>query len=185
VTNLNRVLRRFKPEQHDMRVTHGGLAGPIFICPFTAIALTTAGPVDLFFIANAAAGRLAIREVRLGQYTEFGDAQAELFSIQLMTGTTSTAVGTALSPQNVRQHTGASTAAFSVAGPSTPLSSTASAALRMADAWNVAARWFWRPAEDERPVLNASQKAVLRLASTPNDAITLNGTLTLQALGQG
>jgi hypothetical protein len=159
--------------------------GPVFTVPFSAQALTT-NPQDLFFITNASVGRLAINEIRLGQYTEFADAQAELLSLLLMLGTTSAAVGTTITPQNVRQHTGASTAAFEVSGPSTTLSSTTSAVVRVADSWNVAGGWFYRPdlVLTERIVLEASQKAVLRMTA-PNDALTLNGTLTLQSLGIG
>ena len=157
--------------------------GPVFTAPFTAQALTT-NPQDLYFVTNASVGRLAIRQVKIDQYTEFGDAQAEKLSMTLMVGTTSTAVGTAITPQNVRQHTGFPTAAFTVAGPTTTLSSTTSAVVRDADAWNVAANYLHLPHEDERIVLEAGQKAVLRM-SAPNDAMTVNGTITLQALGQG
>jgi hypothetical protein len=40
------------------------------------------------------------------------------------------------------------------------------------------------PSMDERFVLEAGQKMALRM-SAPNDAMTLNGTITLQSLGIG
>jgi hypothetical protein len=163
--------------------------GSVYTAPFSAQVLTT-NAQDLFLVTAPSAGRLAINKIVIGQYTEFGDAQAELLSMQMMIGTTSTSTsaGTLITPQNVRQHTGAPTAGFTVAGPSTVLSSTTSAVVRLADVWNVAAGWLHLPmadpSMDERFVLEAGQKMALRM-SAPNDAMTLNGTITLQSLGIG
>src|SRR5689334_3240720 len=139
-----------------MSYRHRG--GPVFTAPFSATTLTT-NAQDLFFVTAPSGARVAIREIRLGQYTEFGDAQAELLSLQILTGTTSTGVGTSITPRNVRQHTNAPTAAATVNAPSTTLCSTASAILRLADSWNVAGGWYYKPDERERIVLNAAQKA--------------------------
>lgn len=158
------------------------VAGPIFNAAFSAAALTTAGPSDLFHITAPANSRVAISEIRLGQYSEFGDAQSELLSLTLLIGTTSAAVGSTITPRNVLRHTGAPTAGTAVSAPSTTLSSTASATLIIADAMNVAAGYWLSPAEGDRIVLNPGQRAVLRM-STPNDPITMNGTLSFQEIG--
>lgn len=155
--------------------------GPVFTAPFSAVALTT-NPYDVFHITAPANARVALREVRLGQYSEFGDAQAELLSLQIMVGTTAASTGTAITPQNVLRHTGAPTAGTAVVGPSTALASTASATVLIADAWNVEAGYWLSPAECDRIVLDPGQRAILRMTA-PNDAVTLNGTLMFQEMG--
>ena len=158
--------------------------GPIFTYPFSATALSTTGNTDLWCVTAPSAARLAIREIRLGQYSDFGDAQAELLSLLYWTGSTAIGGGTAITGQNYKRYTGAATAASSVTGPSTTLASTTSAAVVIADVWNVAAPYLYIPKPDERIILGIGQRFNLRI-STPNDPLTLNGTLVLQDLGAG
>jgi hypothetical protein len=156
--------------------------GPVFMAPFSAVALTT-NPQDMFFVTAPAASRVEIREVFISQYSDAGDAEAEMLPMTLLVGTTSLAVGSTITPRNVLRHTGAPTAGTAVSAPSTTLSSTASAVLMLADAMNVAAGWRYMPAECDRVVLNPGQKAVFRMGA-PNDALTVNGTLTFQEIGK-
>ena len=158
-------------------------SGPIFTFAFSAISLSTAGPADLFFFTAPSNSRVSVREVRLGQYTEFGDAQAELLPIQLMTGSTGTGAGTAIVGLNVQRHTGGPTAGSSLTGPTTTVASTASAVVNLSDSFNVAAGFYYKPDWDERIVVPPSGKFMLRVG-TPNDALTLNGTIVLQEIGK-
>lgn len=155
--------------------------GPVFTAPFSAVILST-NPYDVFHITAPSNARVAIREVRLGQYSEFGDAEAELLSIQIMVGTTAASTGTAITPLNVLRHTGAPTAGTAVVGPSTALASTASATVLIADSLNIAAGYWLSPTDCDRIVLNPSQRATIRM-SAPTDAVTLNGTLMFQEMG--
>lgn len=161
---------------------HDGPSGPIFTAAFSAAAMSSAGPSDLFHITASGNSRVAIKEIRLGQYSEAGDAQAELLPLLLMVGTTSAAVGSTITPRNILRHTGAPSAGTAVSAPSTTLSSTASATLMIADSMNVEAGYWLCPAARDRIVLNPGQRAVLRMG-TPNDPFTLNGTVTFQELG--
>jgi hypothetical protein len=78
-----------------------------------------------------------------------------------------------------------STANMSVAGPSTTLSSTSSATVRYSDVWNVAAQYRYVPNVDQATiVIKPSDNCFIRMA-TPSEALTMNGTLTLQELGLG
>lgn len=156
--------------------------GPIFSAPFSATALTT-NAQDLFFVTAPSNSRVAIREIRLGQTSEAGDTEAELLSLTLMRGSTSVAAGSTVTPRNVRGHTGAPIAGTAVSAPSTTLASTDSAALMLADAWNVAAGWWFNPPAAERPVIEPAQTMLLRM-SAPADAMTINGTLVFQELGK-
>lgn len=156
--------------------------GPVFTYPFAASVLTT--NTDVFSLTAPANSRVVIREIRLGQYSDFGDAQAELLSLIMMTGSTALGSTATLSGRNVKRYTGHPTFTTVVTGPSTTLASTTSAVLTFADTWNVAAPYLYMPAWADRPVLGLGQTWVLRM-SAPNDALTVNGTLVLQEVGQG
>ena len=158
-------------------------SGPVFNYAVSASALTTAGPSDLFCITAPSNSRVAVREIRIGQYTEFADAQAELLPLLIMTGSTAISAGTVLTGVNVRHHSGAPTAGSSVSGPSTTVASTASATVLLADSWNVAAGFYWKPDPIERVIIEPSARFVVR-TGTPNDALTLNATLVLQEIGK-
>lgn len=157
-------------------------AGPVYTAPFSAQALTT-NPQDLWCLTASSSSRVVLREIRLGQYTEFGDAQAELLSLQILTGSTAPSSGTAITPRNVKTHSGAPTADSSVVGPSTTLASTTSAVERWADVWNVAAGLLYSPLPAERMVIQPGETLCLRM-SAPADAMTINGTLTFQEIGK-
>ena len=157
--------------------------GSIFLYPFSATIMSTTGPSNLFCVTAPSNSRVALRELRLGQHTEFGDAQAELLSIILLSGSTSIGGGTAITGVNNKRYSGAATAASSVTGPSTTLGSTTSATLVLADSFNVAAGYLYRPPPIERIEIGLSQRLIVHCPSTPNDPITLNGTLVLQELG--
>lgn len=156
--------------------------GPVFTAPFSAVALTT-NTQDMFFVTANSSSRVAIKEINIAQYSDAGDAEAEMLSMSILVGTTSLAVGSTITPRNVLRHTGAPTAGTAVSAPSTTLSSTASAVLMLADVMNVAAGWRYLPAECDRIVLNPGQKLAVRM-SAPNDALTVNGTMTFQEIGK-
>jgi len=157
-------------------------AGPVYTVPFSAQALTT-NENDLFCLVASTDSRVVIREIRLGQYTEFGDAQAELLSLTMMVGSTEESSGTGITPRNVKTHTGAPTADSSVVGPSTTLASTTSANVHWADSWNVAAGLLYSPLPPERLVIQPGEIFNLRM-SAPADTLTMNGTLVFQEIGK-
>jgi hypothetical protein len=164
----------------------GDHGGPIFVYPFSATALTT-NPQDLWCVTAPSNSRLAVREIRFGQYSDPGDAQAEMLSITFMSGSTagSTGAGTAITGLNINRYSTAVVPAASatVNGPSTSLSSTASATVIFADTFNVMGGFRYYPVPAERYIIGMSQRFVVRMTA-PNDALTVNGTLMLQEIGQ-
>ncbi len=158
-------------------------SGPVYTATFSAQTLSSEGPHDLWCVTASTLSRVVIREIRLGQYSDAGDAEAELLSLQILTGSTATSSGSAITPQNVQGHAGAPQAVSSVVGPSTTLASTTSATERWADAWNVAAGLLYAPLPPERIVIEPGQTMCLRM-STPNDELTANGTLLMQEIGK-
>jgi hypothetical protein len=163
----------------------GDHGGPIFTFPFSATALTTQGSVDLWCVTAPSNARVAIREIVLGQYSDPGDAQAEMLSLVFMSGSTAPSSGTAITGLNINRYSTASTPATgcSVVGPSTTLASTVSASVIRAETWNVAGGYRYYPVPAERPIIGMSQRVLIRM-TVPNDALTINGTLMLQEIGQ-
>ena len=159
-------------------------SGPIFNYPFSAVALSTAGPVDLFCVTAPSNSRVAVRGIRWGQHMDFGDAQAELLPITFWTGSTAIGGGTVIAGVNVQRHAGAPTAGSSVTGPLTTLASTTSATVALTNSWNIATGFHYKPGDfRERIVISPGTRFVAR-SGTPNDAFTLSGTLVLQEIGR-
>lgn len=157
-------------------------SGAVYNVPVDSHTLSTAGDTDLFCVTASTLTKLLVREIRIGQYTEFGDAQAELLPIRILTGSTAPSSGTAGSLENVAQHTGALTASSAVVDPSTTLASTVSAKVRVSDSWNVAAGYLYAPLPAERIVVQAGETVCVRVG-LPNDPVDLNATLTVQEIG--
>jgi hypothetical protein len=58
-----------------------------------------------------------------------------------------------------------------------------SASVIRAETWNVAGGYRYYPVPAERPIIGMSQRVLIRM-TVPNDALTINGTLMLQEIGQ-
>lgn len=169
----------------------GDHGGPIFTYPFAASVLSTSGPTDLWCVTGPSNGRYTVREIVLGQYSDPGDAQAEMLSITFLSGSTAPSSGTAITGLNINRYSTAQSPAASctVVGPTTTLASTVSAAVIRAESFNVMGGYRYYPVPAERPVLGLSQRFVIRLTGIAssggvNDPVTMNGTLMLQEIGQ-
>jgi hypothetical protein len=150
----------------------------IFAATFTGIGVTAAQ--DLFELV-AGARRVLVREVVLGQYSEFGTGTAELLPISLIRGnTTAGSGGTAITPGNVSGHAAAAAAVSAVTRNNTTVASGGSPADLRAEAWNIQIPWIWRPILDECFILEAGQLFAVRLNSAPADSITMTGTLLFE-----
>src|SRR5262245_58455282 len=99
----------FQPWEH---------VGPTFIYGFENVTLST-NATDLFCVTASTNSRVVIRHIELGQFSEFGNAQSELLSLRLLTGSTQIGGGTVITGRNIQRHSGAPTAGSSVTGPST------------------------------------------------------------------
>jgi hypothetical protein len=163
----------------------GDHGGPIFTYPFSATALTTGGSIDLWCVTGSSISRTAVREIVFGQYSDAADAQSEMLSVTLMSGSTAPSSGTAITGLNINRYSTAQTpaATCSVVGPSTTLASTTSATVVRAETFNVMGGYRFYPVPAERPIIGLSQRFVVRI-TVPNDALTVNGTLMLQEIGQ-
>lgn len=148
------------------------MAGSIYTATFSAISVTAAQ--DLFEIVAPAAAPVFIREIRFGQYSDAGDAAAELLSVLLMRGHTTTGSGGAgVTPVAALGGTSAAT----VARNNTTVATAGSPETILADAWNIQAGWYYPSDGELRIAIAPSQRFVVRITA-PADAITMNGTIT-------
>lgn len=151
----------------------------IFAATFTGISVTAAQ--DLFELIAPSTRRVQIREVVLGQYSDFGTGTAELLPISLIRGhTTAGSGGTALTPGNLVGHSGAGSAASAVKRNNTTVASGGTGVDLRAETWNVQIPWIWRPILDECFIIDVSQSFVVRLNSAPADGLTMTGTLLFE-----
>lgn len=160
------------------------MSGLVFTVPFAAVAITLAQ--DLFEILAPASSRLELCEVDIGQYSDAGDAQDELISIQILRGHTVTGSGgSAVTPVLYRPWSRASTVVAAV--NNTTVATGGSPVIIHATSFNVRAGWFYRPPvvaprESERPFININERLVVRITA-PADSITVNGTLKFKEIG--
>jgi hypothetical protein len=151
----------------------------VFTAPFAGVAVTAAN--DLWTLTAGATSRLAILEVRFGQYTDFGDAAAEILGVTMRSGDTAGSGGSAVTALNVSRHTGAKATTTTVARNNTTQASGGS--LVWADAWNIQAPFVWLPPDPkQRFIVEAGEVFVVAL-TLPADSITMSGTITFEELG--
>lgn len=154
----------------------------IFVATFAAVAVSAAQ--DVFEIVAPASTRLKIREIRLGQYSDPGDAQAEMLSVQIIRGfTTSGSGGSSVTPVNLSPVSGAAAATATVEANNTTVAQDGTGAVLLADSFNVQRGWRYCPPSEERIEVGVSQRLVVRITA-PADSLTCNGTVVFEEIGK-
>lgn len=157
--------------------------GPIFTATFSAIAVSAAQ--DVFQLTAHATSRIEICEIFLGQYSDAGDAAAEMLSVQLVRGHTTTGSGgSAVTPGNFEPWSRA--AVTTVLRNNTTIAADGTAVILHAEAFNVQGGWLYKPLkteeDNERPKIEAGGIVVVRITA-PADAVTMNGTIKFREIG--
>lgn len=157
----------------------------VFVATFSAVAITAAQ--DLFELVAPSNSRVRLREIRVGQYSDAGDAAAELLSLTVIRGfTTSGSGGSAFTPLKPSAHTGAAAAGSTVEINNTTVAQDGTGSVMLADAWNVQAPWLWQSPDSARDPNNIwvepSARIVVRITA-PADSLTTNGTLIFEEVG--
>jgi hypothetical protein len=162
--------------------------GNVYNVWLQANTLSSGGPNDIYALLTSSGSRIQILDVRLGQAST-NPAAIQSLGVQFFSGTTSTApAGTALTPFNTKRWAGAPTAVTSVTGPTTTLSTTTSATLIYADAFDAASGSFrYKPREDYGVpiVITNSQRFHIRVTQPSSIPVILHGTLTFKEIGFG
>ena len=163
---------------------------PVFTATFSAVAVSAAQ--DVFEIVAHTTTRIRIRKIFIGQYSDAGDAAAEMLSVQVIRGYTVTGSGgSAVTPANLQPWSRASVA--TVAANNTTVANSGTPAILISETFNVQAGWLWSPSQidprrggsldDEFIYLAPGSRLVVRI-TIPADAITMNGTLVFEELAK-
>jgi hypothetical protein len=153
----------------------------VYIATFSAVSVSAAQ--DCFELNTSSTHRVALREVRLGQYSDAGDAAAEMLSVLFVRGyTTSGSGGSTVTPAT-RSGLAVATAAVSTCEiNNTTVANTGTAVVLLADSFNVASGFRYYPSPDDAIILQPSSRFVVRITA-PTDALTMNGTLVFEEIG--
>jgi len=148
----------------------------IFSATFAGVAVTAAQ--DVWELVAPATTKVRLRELRVAQYSDAGDAEAELISIQVIRGNTTTGTGgTTVTPVNLRSWSRAATA--TVKRNNTTVAANGTAAVLIADTFNVASGFWYRPPVEEMIYLDNGERLVVRITA-PADALTTSSTLIFE-----
>ncbi len=154
--------------------------GNLFSATFTAVAVTQAQ--DVFEITAPTTRRVRIHDIRLGQYSDAGDAAAELLSVLVIRGyTVSGSAGSSVTPANLISDS-TRTAQSTVEANNTTVANTGTGVTLISDAWNVQAGAWIAPISDRAAIIiGAGVRLVVRI-TVPADSLTMNGTMIFEEL---
>jgi hypothetical protein len=155
----------------------------IFTATFSAVAVTAAQ--DCFEIVAGSNTRVRILDCKLAQYSDAGDAAAEILSVQVIRGFTTTGSGgAAVTPVNLQPWS--RVASSTVARNNTTVAQNGTGAILVSDGWHVAAGWSLRDSlmvPDGKGIwLEKTTRLVVRI-TIPADSLTVNGTLVFEETG--
>lgn len=157
---------------------------PIYTAVFSGVATGIATPQDVFEITTGTESRVSIREIRIGQFSDFGDAQAEILEVSILRGPAATFAsgsgGTSATPVNLGSWSRAATAAVEVNNTTLAVGGTPDTAL--VDIFNVAAGWWYYPPDAERIHMDSganAERLVVRMTGAADD-LTLSGTIVFE-----
>jgi hypothetical protein len=158
--------------------------GNFYTASFSAVAVS-AGQ-DLIALLADATSRIAICRIEIGQYSDAGDAAAELLPYVIQRGATTVGSGgTAATPVNVRAH-GKSAVTTARVNDTTPAANGTIVTV-LSGTWNVQAGLVYAPRYnehfDERIMVAAGQRLVINLPTAPADALTMSGYVLFEELG--
>lgn len=153
----------------------------IYTVSFTAVAVTA--QQDFFEITPADDKPCKILGLFLGQSSDAGDAQDEQLGLRVIRGfTTGGSGGSAPTPRPNNPSDAA--AGFTAEVNNTTVATTGTTNDLHCDAFNVRAGYpLWLPDGCEWVVTQGQTSLVVRLITTPNDSITMSGTLYVAEQG--
>ena len=147
---------------------------------------TVAEDQDLFRI-TAGDFPVVIRRIELGQYSDAGDAEAEMRPIAIIRGSSAGSGGSSATPVKQRSSMNAA-AATVIVNRDTP---GTGGEIWWSAAFNVMGGWFYPfahipslqyPKDFGTLILEANESAVVNMGTNPDDALTMSGSLEFEEL---
>jgi hypothetical protein len=151
----------------------------IYTAQFNGVAVTA--QQDFFELVAPSTGAVLIHAIELSQTTEVGDAEEEGLLILLKSGQTTSGSGGS-TPASVPLAFGDAAAGAVVEANNTTKATAGTIVTHAAWAWNVRGDFVKIFTPEMRPIVRASRRLTVELATTPADSITLHGTLWFEEL---
>lgn len=159
--------------------------GRVYTAEFHAVSVSA--QQDLFYIKPAADKICHLHAVYLsnvGGTADAGDAQEELWRIEIIKIPATVTVGSgggAFTPTPVNVNDAAAGATVRI-NDTTVATTSGTAIVHHADGMNVRIPYVYLPPPEHRVAIANAAALVVRLVSTPADAVTMNGTIYLSEL---
>ena len=152
--------------------------GRVYTAQVSAVGVTA---IQDFFEVNCPSDAvLCILSIRIAQYSDVGDAAAEMLPVQI-----SKATGTAGSGGSIptaRPHM-LGTVAFGGTVEANNTVQAGTTIVNLSDAFNIRAGWLYQPTEKEFIWMSPSEVLVVELPVAPADSITMEGSITFEVFG--
>lgn len=159
--------------------------GRLYVVEFHAVSI--AAQQDLFYLKPAADKIIWVEDIVLnnvGGTADAGDAQEEMLSIEIIRLPSTVTVGSggsSVTPTPVAMNDAA--AGFTARTNDTTKATTSGTALNVrSDGWNVRVPYLYPPAPEDVPLAANPTALVVRLNTTPADALTCSGTVLVREL---
>ncbi len=152
--------------------------GRVYTAQVSAVAVTVAQ--DFFEVNCPSDAVLRILSCRVGQYSDVGDAAAEMLPVQISKATGT--AGSGGSTPTARPHM-LGTVAF---GGTVEVNNTTQAGttiVLLSEAFNIRAGWLYQPPEIEMFWMSPSEVLLVELPVAPADSLTMEGSITFEVFG--
>ena len=154
------------------------MQGRVYIAEVSAVAVSLIQ--DFWEINCPADAVLALVSCRISQYSDVGDAAAEILPVIISRPTGSAGSGGS-GPTARPVHVGTVAFGGTVEANNTTQAGTTTEIL--SDSFNIRSGWLYQPSEKEMIWLSPSGILVVELPVAPADAITMQGTITFEVFG--
>ncbi len=160
------------------------MAGMTYKAVFKEVAVTALQ--DLFELLCPTDAVIEILSYKIGQSSDFGDAEAEVLAIEWVRGegtVTSGSGGSTPTPSPTQKGYAAAGGICEVNNTTRMLAGSGALVDVEADTFNAQIGYLYQPTPEEREWLSPGDRMTVALPNGPNDSLTMSGTLTWTEYG--
>lgn len=155
--------------------------GMLYTAQFNATAVSA--QQDFFEILSPSDAVVLVHQVKISQGSDVGDAAEEGLNILVKRGVGSTTGSGGSTPALVPTESGFAAAGSVVKANNTTKMTSGTITTLDGEQWLIRSPYLLLPTPECRLVLSPSQRLTVELATTPADALTVNGTLYFEEIG--
>ena len=152
--------------------------GRVYTGQVSAVGVTVAQ--DFFEVNCPSDAVIRILSIRIAQYSDVGDAAAEMLPVQISKSTGT--AGSGGSTPTARPHM-LGTVAFGGSVEANNTTQAGTTIVLLSDAFNIRSGWLYQPTEPEMIWMSPSEAIVVELPVAPADSLTMEGSITFEVFG--